>query len=293
VWELARRQHGVVSRRDLLDSGYGRHAIGHRLERGRLHEIHRGVYAVGRRELTREGSWMAAVLACGDEALLSHQSAAALWGVAREGNAIEVTIRRRSALRRAGVQVRCRPTLCADDIMVHSGIPTTTPARTLLDLAAAFATGPLERAVNEADKRDLATPEALREFVARHAGEPGARILRELLDHHTFRLSDSELEQHFRPIALEAGLGLPQTKVEVNGFEVDFYWPALGLVVETDGLRYHRTPSAQRRDRLRDQVHTAAGLTPLRFTHWQIAREKPHVRAILGATAARLRGGVR
>ncbi len=115
--------------------------------------------------------------------------------------------------------------------------------------------------VNEADKRDLVDPEALRIALDDYAGEPGVKPLRTLLDRLTFRLSDTELEVLFRPIAAQAGLPVPLTKEMVNGFEVDFYWPDLGLVVETDGWRYHRTPSAQTRDALRDQTHTASGLT--------------------------------
>ena len=110
-------------------------------------------------------------------------------------------------------------------------------------------------------------------------------MLRELLDRRTFRLTDSELERLFLPIAREAGLSPPQTGVWLNGYEVDFYWPELGLVVETDGLRYHRTPAQQAKDRLRDQVHMAAGLRPLRFTHAQVAFEPHHVRTTLVAVA--------
>jgi hypothetical protein len=119
----------------------------------------------------------------------------------------------------------------------------------------------------------------------------GVRVLRRILDRHTFRLSDTELEVLFRPIAAVAGLPAPLTKHVVNGFEVDFYWPNLGLVIETDGWRYHRTPSAQSRDALRDQTHTAAGLTPLRFSHYQVAHEPQYVRRILIETAANLRPG--
>ena len=120
------------------------------------------------------------------------------------------------------------------------------------------------------------------------AGEPGVRRLRAVLDRHTFRLSDSDLELFFRPIATSAGLPPPHTKARVNGFEVDFFWPELGLVVETDGLRYHRTPSEQTQDRLRDQAHTASGMTPLRFTHYQVKFERPHVLRILIDTVSRI-----
>jgi hypothetical protein len=177
----------------------------------------------------------------------------------------------------------------ADDVVLREGIPVTRPARTLLDLATELDRPALERAVNEADKRDLVDPEALRRALERFAGEPGVHSLRSLLDRHTFRLSDSDLETLFRPIAVAAGLPTPLTKTWVNGFEVDFFWPDLDLVVETDGLRYHRTPSAQARDRLRDQVHTAAGMTTLRFTHRQVKFERAHVRRVLAETARRLR----
>lgn len=173
------------------------------------------------------------------------------------------------------------------DITWHRGIPVTTPARTLVDVATEFGPAALERAVNEADKRDLIDPEALRDALEGYVGEPGVRALRALLDRHTFRLSDSDLERIFRPIAAAAGLPPPLTKVKVNGFEVDFFWPDLGLVVETDGLRYHRTPAAQARDRLRDQMHTASGLTTLRFTHWQVKHDRVYVQRILRRTTER------
>jgi len=161
--------------------------------------------------------------------------------------------------------------------------------QTLVDMATELADGPLERMVNEADKHDLIDPEELRAALAGRRGEPGVKRLSALLDKRTFRLSDQELERLFRPIAAAAGLPGELTKAWVNGLEVDFHWPSLGLVVETDGLRYHRTPAAQTRDRVRDQAHTAAGLTQLRFTHWQVKHEAAYVRGILARTAARLR----
>jgi hypothetical protein len=232
---------------------------------------------------------MAAVLACGEGAVLSHRSAAALWGIGAERRgSIDVSVRGRNRVRRAGMRLHCRPTLLARDMGVHTGIPVTSPVRTLIDIAAELPPRQLERAVNEADKRDLIDPESLRAALDDYAGEPGVKRLRRLLDRHTFRLSDSDLEIFFRPIAKEAGLPQPLTKRWVNGFEVDFYWPNLGLVIETDGWRYHRTASAQSRDALRDQIHTAAGLTTLRFTHHQVRYEPAHVRRILSKTAATL-----
>jgi very-short-patch-repair endonuclease len=142
--------------------------------------------------------------------------------------------------------------------------------------------------VNVADKLELVDPERLRAAIDESPHRPGVAILRRLLDRRTFVLTDSELERRFLPIARRAGLGPPQTAVWLNGFKVDFYWPELGLVVETDGLRYHRTPTQQARDRLRDQAHTAAGLVPLRFTHGQIRYEPNHVENTLRAVRARI-----
>jgi very-short-patch-repair endonuclease len=291
AWALARRQHSVLTRRDLLGLGYGADAIKHRVRSGRLHPVARGVYAVGRPDLSREGRWMAAVLACGAGAALSHRSAAALWGFAEEHrDDIDVSIRRASEVRQRGIRCRRRPSLPSQDTTTHLGISVTQPVRTLIDLATVMGPKTLERAVNEADKHGVIDPDRLRRALGDHPGEPGVRPLRRILDKHTFRLSDSELEVLFRPIARSSGLPEPRTKQMVNGFEVDFFWPALGLVVETDGLRYHRTPAAQARDALRDQAHTAAGFTRLRFSHRQVKYEPAHVRHVLIATAANLRG---
>jgi very-short-patch-repair endonuclease len=286
---MARRQHGVVARRDLLALGFDSDAIKHRTATGRLHQVRRGVYAVGRRDLTREGRWMAALLASSDDAVLSHGSAAALWGIGSEWRLIEITVRHRAWSRLTGVKGRARPSLPDEDVTTRRGIPVTTPMRTVLDQAATpISEASLERLVNEADSvRGVDFDfRAMRGYCDLRRGEPGVRRMRALLDPETFRLSDSELERLFRPLAIAAGLPQPLTKVRVNGYEVDFYWPDLRLVVETDSLRYHRNAIKQSRDLMRDQVHTAAGLTTLRFTHWQVAREPAHVKRILAATTA-------
>lgn len=294
VWELARRQHGVVSRPQLLALGFTAKQIRHRLSRGRLHQIRRGVYAVGRRQLNQEGHWMAAVLACGDGAMLSHRSAAALWGFGQERpEVIDISVARHCSLRRPGISVHDRAGLRSRDIGRRLGIPLTHPVRTFLDLATVAGPKTLERAINEADKHDVIDPDRLRRSLDDHVGEPGVRPLRAILDEHTFRLSDDELERLFRPIAASAGLPVPLTKRMVDEFEVDFFWPDLGLVVETDGWRYHRTPAAQTRDALRFQAHTAAGRTPLRFSHHQVKYEPAHVRDVLERTSKMLRARVR
>jgi very-short-patch-repair endonuclease len=288
---LARKQGGVVSREQLLGLGFSSKGIEWRLARGRLSRVMPGVYAVGRSELGPKGRWMAAVLAAGPGAALSHSSAAAFWGFGKERRGgVEVSAPTSSGRRRPGIRLHRRPCLHQDDITVHQDMPVTTPIRTLVDLAAVLPAISLERAVNETDKLNGPNPEALRTALERYRGQRGVAKLRTLLDRRTFRFSDSDLEIWFRPLARAAGLPEPLTKRWVNGFEVDFFWPDLGLVVETDGLRYHRTPSQQSRALRRDQTHTATGLTPLRFSHEQIKFEPDYVRANLASVGRRLMG---
>jgi hypothetical protein len=289
AWGLAGRQHGIVARRQLLELGFNAAEIQHRIGRGRLHVAMRGVYAVGWPRLTGKRRWMAAVLACGEGAALSHRSAAALWRIGRERpGQIDVSVRRRCELRRPGLRIRGRPSMPAGDIAVVDDIPVTSVVRTLVDLATQLGSVAVERATSEADKHGLIDPEALRAALDHYAGQPGAPTLRSLLDKRTFRLSDSDLEILFRPIASAAGLPTPLSKQLVNGWEVDFHWPDLGLVVETDGLRYHRTASAQTRDARRDRAHALAGMTPLRFTHFEVKHEPAQVRHELQRVAAML-----
>jgi very-short-patch-repair endonuclease len=271
-----------LTRRDLLGLGFTPKGIKHRVATGRLHAISSGIYAVGRPELTPYGRWMAAVLVCGDGAVLSHRSAAELWGIGREWEGrIDVSVRRECRIRRVGLKVRGRAALPGRSLVRRHGIPVTTPVQTLIDLATEPNPLRLERAVNEADKLDLVDPETLRNALDAYVGMPGVKTLRNLLDRHTFRLSDSDLEILFRPLALAAGFALPLSKHWVLGYETDFFFPDHDLIVETDGLRYHRTPAQQARAVRRDQTHTAAGFRVLRFTHWQVAHAPDEVTDVL------------
>jgi very-short-patch-repair endonuclease len=286
---VARRQHGVITRGQLLELGFTPSAIEHRRASGRLRSLHRGVFAVGHIEIGRFGRWMAAVLACGQGALLSHQSAAELWEIrAPEQRPIEVTVPARDRRRIRGLVVHRRTVLSSPDRRTRNRIPVTAPARTLADLAARLSPHQLESAINEADGRDLIDPERLRDAMRQMRGEPGAGRLLRLLDRRVFRLTDSELERMFLRLVRRARLPMPQTGVEVGGFPVDFLWPELGLIVETDGLRYHRTAAQQARDRRRDQIHAAAGLTTLRFTYSQVVFEEADVRGVLARVIGRL-----
>ena len=292
AWELAGRQHGVVARRQLQDLGFSSEATRHRIAKGRLHPIHRGVYAVGRRELSREGRWMAAVLACGDGAVLSHDSAACLWGLQkREPAQVHVSIPRARNARPSRIRVHRRHPEALVDATTRDRIPVTSPVRTLVDLAARAERPTAEALVNQADKLDLIDPEALRAALDERDGERGAPLLREVLDRASFTLTDSELERLFLPIVRRVGLPNPATRQWVNGHRVDLFWPELDLVVETDGLRYHRTATQQARDTVRDNAHRAAGLVPVRFTHAQVRYEPEYVEEILAAVTRRARRG--
>jgi very-short-patch-repair endonuclease len=285
---LQRRQHGVVTRAQLLRLGMMPRSIEHRLANGRLHSLMRGVYAVGRPDVGRRGIWMAAVLACGPDALLSHQSAAALWGIRKSGaGTVHVVVPPGRPRRRPGIQVHRRAAHDAPGRHLVEGIPVTHPIATLVDLAASAPIGSVEAAVNEADHLRLVDLERLRAGIDGLPRRPGLGRLRKLLDQPTVALSSSELERLFLPLARSAGLAVPRTQVRLNGYRVDFYWPDLGLVVEADSLRYHRTPLDQAEDRRRENAHANSGLAVLRFTHGQVLHEPSYVRGELTRAAAR------
>jgi very-short-patch-repair endonuclease len=294
VWELAGKQHSVVTRAQLMERGLGAEAIRHRLRNGRLHRVMRGVYVVGRPAIDSRGRWMAAVLACGPDAFLSHHSAAALLGIRPEKRGpIDIVVPAHVARLRPGIRVHRRVGLTSFGLPggppfgTVDRIPVTDPVCTLVDLAMCISTLELEAAVNEADHRDLIDPESLRDSLDSLSVRPGVGRLRRLLDRDTFVLTDTRLEQLFLPLARAAGLPLPQTQVWVNGCRVDFYWPDLRLVVEVDSFRYHRTPAKQAADNRRDQAHIAAGLIPLRFSHWQVCHDPAQVRMMLTIAASR------
>lgn len=231
---------------------------------------------------------MAAVLACGRGAVLSYESAAALWGIGPMPSVVEVTIPVASPRRCDGVRVHRRPNLLAAHVTVHKAIAATKPVRTAVDLATRLGPARLERMINEADRLGLFSPEGLLAVLDDYPGVRGVGPLRSTLGARVFRLTDSELERRFLRIVEKARLPYPLTGQNVAGFRVDFFWPDLGLVVETDGLTYHRTPSQQARDRLRDQTHLAAGFTPLRFTHAQVRYESGYVSETLASLVSRL-----
>ena len=289
AWELARRQHGVVTRAQLAGIGMGPEAIRQRLANGRLHKLMPGVYAVGRPEIGARGRWMAAVLACGPQALLSHRSAAALWGIQREApGRPEVVVPADLPRRRHGIRVYRHRDHEAPGKRSVASIPVTHPIATLVDLAAGIPTGQLEAAINEADHLDLVDPEQLLAALDSLPRRAGVSRIQALLEASTESLTSTELERRFLPLVRAVGLPLPQTQVWHDGHRVDFFWPNLGLIVETDSLRYHRTSFKQAADKRRDNAHAGSGLTTLRFSDGQIRHEPAYVRQTLARTARAL-----
>jgi len=201
VWSMAAQQHGVVSRRQLIALGWHPEAIKHRVRKGRLHRIRRGVYAVGRPNLSQRGHWMAAVLACGPDALLSHRAAAALWGIRRKhasvgcAHFINVTVEAHRRPRSEGIRLHRVRGLVVEDRAQRYGIPVISPIRTLIDLALVLTRSELEGAINEADRLGLVTPEKLRSAADSRTGQQGVGPLRTILDRRTFSLTDSDLER--------------------------------------------------------------------------------------------------
>jgi predicted transcriptional regulator of viral defense system len=244
VAALAARQHGVVSRAQLRALGLGDDGIDHRLAAGRLFAVRRGVYAVGHRRLAREGRWMACVLAAGRDAVLSHGSAAALWGIRRAApETIDVTTPRRLH-RRAGLQPH-RALLAPDEVTRQDGIPVTTAARTLLDLAAVLTPARLERAVEAAEGLRLADSVSLAALLGRYPRRRGSVALTRILGAQGTGMTRSELEDRFLDLLANRRLPRPQVNARLGPFEVDCLWPEAGLVAELDGRTFHaaRAPS--------------------------------------------------
>lgn len=287
AWRLARRQHGVVARSQLLALGMSAEALRHRLRVGRLHELHRGVYAVGRPEIGPRGHLMAAVLACGPAAQLSHRSGAALWGIRpQRGGLIDVSVPSHVVRNRPGIKLHRRAELRPRFV---SGIPVGDPISILIDLGAVLPTEELEDALNEADRLGLVLTDQLRIALDPQARRPGLGRLRRMLDAQTFTKAQTKLERRFLPIAHAAGLPQPGTQIRLNRYRVDFHWPELGLVVETDSLTHHRTASQQAVDIRRDQAHIRTGLRSLRFTAAQVFFQPDYVREVLEDTVGHLR----
>jgi len=274
---LAERQHGVVGHAQLLALGLSASGIGRRLTSGRLHRIHRGVYAVGHRRIRRKGWWMAATLTTGG--VLSHRSASALWGltdpIEREEVTVPTTAGRR---RRKGLTTHRTSSLPSAEVTTQDGIPVTTVPRTFIDLAEVVSRRKLERTLDEAEYLRLFDEGTFRAAIAAHPGRTGAKRLALALDEHTAGTTRTNegLEERFFLLCRRAGLPDPLVKPKIGPYELDFLWPNARLVVETDD-RTHERNSTRKSDHDRDEYLRGRGYEVRRFTWTQVTYEPDEV----------------
>ena len=285
---IAGPQHGVITRWQLLDVGLTDGAMAYRVAIGRLHRLYNGVYAVGHRPVSPYAHALAAVLACGPGAALSHGSAATLWGITKHWQSpLEVTAR--SARRRPRLHIHRSTTLTRRDVTRHYGIPVTTPARTLLDNTDRLADTVLARAVNDLRLARYLSLADLADLLARHPHTRAANRLCEHLAHPQRPPTRSEFEDAFLPFAKRYGLPAPQVNTRVAGHEADILFPAHKLVVELDSWQYHSGREQFERDRDRDPDLLAAGIVTVRLTWERFSltpeREAERLHAILARCA--------
>ena len=264
--EVARRQWGIVTRAQLNEFGLRDRGISEWVRDGRLHRLHRGIYAYGHDRLRIEGRWLAAVLACGPGAALSHRSAALLWEIRQNSSGlVDVTVPSQNGRsERVGIRIHRSARLAADEVTAQRGISVTTLARTLLDLADVVHPQALRRAITEAEYRGRFDLTSLIAVVERNPGRPGAKLMRaaEQAGHRT----RSPLEDRFLAFVERWRVEEPESNVWLEGYEVDFLWRGVGLVVELDGAAEHGTRAAVSRDRKKDRVLWRAGFRTMRLT---------------------------
>ncbi len=290
---VANAQHLVFSLAQVVQLGPTPRAAQMRAGISRLHRIHRihqAVYSlVPKERLTREGRWMAAVLACGEGAVLSHRSAASLHGLRRTDRTnIDVTVPRRSSRRHAGIDVHRSLALTDEDTTIVDGIPCTTVARTLLDLAAVLARRPVERAFDQAEIEGVLDLRAVAEQLDRHPNHRGAPTVKAILAEHYIgtTLTVSELEEAFFALCRRARVRQPEVNEWVDlgdgepPIKADFLWREERVIVEADGDRFHRTHQA-RGDPRRDQRAMLAGWRPVRTTWRQVMLRPRELEAML------------
>jgi very-short-patch-repair endonuclease len=277
IVDLGRAQHSVVARRQLTELGFRPAAVRHLCETGRLHPLHRGVYVVGRADVSLRGRWMGAALACGEGALVSHGDAAALHGLLPVGGRlIHVTVPGQSRRGIQGLQLHRVRSLHPHDRALKDGIPVTSVARTLLDVAETEPERRAMRAFEQAERLRLFDLGAVDELRARSRGRRGLKPMKALLRHCCCSVTDarSELEQRFVEFCREHRIPMPAMNVALEGFEVDAHWPGTPLVVELDSFTHHSPRSAFESDRERDLVLGLAEYRVVRVT-WRMVTERP------------------
>ena len=296
IAELAGRQHGVVSLPQLRDRGFGDTGIEGRLRRGLLLPIHRGVYAVGHGKLTVEGRWMAAVLAFGPRAVLSHRSAGRLWGLVPRGSTAPPEVTRPTAFRaRPGIRAH-QSALPDDEVEIVDGIPVTSLSRTLFDLAAVIGRRQLERAMSEAEVLGLTDRLSIPDLLVRYPRRRGAATMRALLRERAAErgVTRSELEERFAALIDQHGLPRPRLNASVAArgrfLEVDCVWRSDRLIFELDGHGVHGTRRAFEADRRRDRLLVAEGWRVIRVTWRQLRDDSASIASELRSM---LRSGAR
>jgi predicted transcriptional regulator of viral defense system len=278
---LANAQHGVVARAQLLERGLTTRQIERRVGARRLFRLYYGVYAVGHRRLTVEGSWMAAVLACGPGAVLSHITAAIAWDLRRLASGlIHVTVPTTAGReRRAGIRLHRSATLTTQDVTEIRGVPVTSVARTIIDLSRTLKGRALEQIVDRADQCGLVDFQALR--------SANSASLQAVLGGYAPAPTRSELEERFLQLCDDHGIPRPEANAVIDGIEVDFVWRDRRLIVEVDGYAYHRSPSAFEADRERDVVLGMKGWRVVRFSWRQITERAAWVAAAVTGETTR------
>lgn len=291
IVDLVARQQGVVTRAQLTSLGTGRRTLHRWLASGRLQAVHREVYAFGPRPLTKRGKWLAAVLAMGSGAFLSHQSAAALWGLAGDRPKVDVNAPRGRQVRpgrSSGIKVhRCK--FAADEVTVRDGIPVSTVARTLFDLAERSPPHELKSAWDEASRlRLLHVPEVAAVYERGHGRRRARKRIGPFLAAEQRHVEDtaSPLEDRFAAFVVAHHLPPPQTNVLIDGDEVDALWPAARLIVELDSWEFHAHRVAFETDRDRDIDHLLAGYRTIRVTHRRLSDEPDRLAAQIRALLA-------
>jgi very-short-patch-repair endonuclease len=289
---LALRQRGVVSVRQLHAAGFDAAAIKRRCRAGRLHRMHRGVYLVGHAVAPERAVEIAAVLACQPNSVVSHRSAARLWGLPSLQSwraPIELTIIGRDPGRKSGITLHRANALHPKDIRRVEGIPTTSPARTLVDLATVLTVDDLELAFIDARACGLLRLKDVADALQRHRGRRGASVLRGLLAAASGNgLTRSEAERRMLALIRTAALPAPKVNARVGAFEVDFLWPDQKVIVEVDGYAFHASQRSFERDRERDATLIARGYVALRVTwHQLVARRDSVIARIAAALAVR------
>jgi very-short-patch-repair endonuclease len=276
IARVAGAQENVISRRQLLAAGLRRGAVDHRAKAGDLRLLHRAVYLLGAAPPTQRGRAWAAVLAVGEGAVVSHRTAAELWGILRAGGGRdpEVTVVGRNPRPRPGIIIHRSIDLPDWQIGDINGLPVTAVARVVCDLAGTESTNEVEHALQEARVHHHLTDAQLHAVISRTPTKQGAALLRRLLDAEDDRgYTRSEAERMMRSHCRRADLAQPLANRFIEGLLVDFVWTRQRLIVEVDGYRTHGDRGAFERDRRRDQILTAAGYRVIRITWRQLTQE--------------------